>query len=158
MFTTDPTVFLSELAADDTTGFFLAHRDRSSAGCTGRCGRWPPHWSRSSGRCGCSGRTRNRRFTPDAPPYRVDTGGTARGEMLAVVLSATALTVSAGTWRFDPGQLRRYRAAVDDGLAALLTGHDLVPTPRRTGRPRGVPADHPQLDLLRLRGVQVGRS
>lgn len=101
---------------------------------------------------------RNRRFRPDAPPYRTDTGGTARDGALGVVLSATALSATAGIWLFDGGQRRRYRAAVDDALALLLAGLPVDGTRRLVGRPRGVPADHPHLDLLRLRGLQAGWS
>jgi uncharacterized protein (DUF2461 family) len=101
---------------------------------------------------------RNRRFRPDTPPYRTDTGGTARGGTLGVVLSATTLSSTAGIWLFDAGQLRRYRAAVDDELAGLLDGLPVDDARRLVGRPRGVPADHPHLDLLRLRGLQVGWS
>lgn len=57
----------------------------------------------------------SRRFRPDAPPLRTDTGGVATspgGCVLAVVLSPSALTVTAGYWRFDRGQMHRYRAAV----------------------------------------------
>jgi hypothetical protein len=64
----------------------------------------------------------SRRFRPDTPPLRTDTGGVAAssgGCALAVVLSPSGLTLTAGHWRFDPGQLRRYRAAVaGDGSAA----------------------------------------
>ncbi|MHA6781163.1 DUF2461 family protein [Pseudonocardia saturnea] len=58
----------------------------------------------------------------------------------------------------DAGQLRRYRAAVDDELAGLLDGLEVDTARRLIGRPRGIPADHPHLDLLRLRGLQVGWS
>lgn len=106
----------------------------------------------------------DRRFRPGAPPYRTDTGGvavTAGGTERAVVLSAESLTVTAGVWRFDPGRLRRYRAAVDDGLAALLTGMAGW-TLDRAGAlvrvPRGYPPDHPLGDLLRLRGLLISHS
>ncbi len=108
----------------------------------------------------------NRRFRPDAPPLRVDTGGvaaTAGGCVLGVVLTATALSVSAGHWAFDAGQLRRYRAAVDvdDELAAVLDGlggWSLEASRVLTGRLPGYPADHPRIALLRRRGLQAGRS
>jgi hypothetical protein len=68
---------------------------------------------------------------------------------------------------FDAGQLRRYRAAVDtaageklDGVLAGLREDGLAPTdlPALTGRPRGCPADHPRLHLVRLRGLHVDRT
>ena len=71
-----------------------------------------------------------RRFRPDAPPLRTDTGGVATspgGCGLAVVLSADALTVTVGHWRFDREQRSRYRAAVD----AVESGEELAGLLRR---------------------------
>ena len=92
-----------------------------------------------------------RRFRPDAPPLRTDTGGVATspgGCGLAVVLSADALTVTVGHWRFDRDQRSRYRAAVDAvavgrgaGRAAAAAGRGRVPG-RRGGR-----AAHPAARL-----------
>jgi Conserved hypothetical protein (DUF2461) len=129
----------------------------------------------------------NRRFRPSAPPLRTDAGaiaGPSGGPVRAVVLSATALTVTAGIHRFDAGQVRRYRAALGvdippdragpttggtgpgepgDALARLLLElglAGLVPDPagEMRGRPRRMPADHPRLPLLRRRGLQVTRA
>src|SRR6476661_5173436 len=80
-----------------------------------------------------------RRFRPDAPPLRTDTGGVATspgGCGLAVVLSPDALTVTVGHWRFDAGQRRRYRAAVD----GVESGETLVGLLRRLAA-SGLPAD-----------------
>ena len=111
-----------------------------------------------------------RRFRPDAPPLRVDTGGVARspgGCALAVVLSAAALTVTVGHWQFDRDQRSRYRAAVDaagsgEELACLLTrlaADGLSPDPEGELRatPRGWRPDHPRIALARRRGLQVVR-
>jgi hypothetical protein len=107
----------------------------------------------------------NRRFRPDALPYRTDTGGVATsagGCTFSIVLSATALSVAAGDWAFDGGQTRRYRAAVDgaagewlDGLLGSLDG--LTPDEGRplVGAPRGFRVDHPRIALLRRRGLQL---
>lgn len=155
MFTTDATAFLAEIADDNTREFFLAHRDRYEREVHAPMRALAAALEVEFGPVRVLRPHRNRRFRPDAPPYRVDTGATARGDTLGVVLSASALTVTAGCRLFDPGQLRRYRAAVDDELARLLGGAETDTTRRLTGRPRGVPADHPHLDLLRLRGLQV---
>jgi hypothetical protein len=108
----------------------------------------------------------NRRFRPDAPPLRTDTGGvaaTAGGCVLAVVLTATALSVSAGHWAFDRRQLRRFRAAVDSGdeITAVLAGLEgWSPAESRvlSGRPVGYPPDHPRIVLLRRCGLQATLS
>lgn len=150
----DAPAFLAELAADHTS--FDAERHMASVLAPMRA--LAAELAPEFGELRVFRPYRNRRFRPDAPPYRTDAGGTARGGTLGVVLSATALSVSAGVWLFDAGQLRRYRAAVDDELVCLLDGREVDTARRLTGRPRGVPADHPHLDLLRLRGIQVGRS
>lgn len=116
---------------------------------------------------------RDRRFRPDAEPYRVDAGGavtTAGGTELSVVLGATALTVRIGRYAFDGAQLRRYRDAVtgpagqalDGVLAGIVDGPGAVlalgELPALRGTPRGFAADHPRIGLLRLRALHVGRS
>jgi hypothetical protein len=111
-----------------------------------------------------------RRFRPDAPPLRTDTGGVATspgGCGMAVVLAVDALTVTAGHWRFDPGQRSRYRAAVDDvasgetlaGLLRRLAASGLPADPEGELQilPRGWKSDHPRVWLARRRGLQVGR-
>ena len=112
----------------------------------------------------------DRRFRPNADPYRTDTGATVAGPggtPYAVVLSTRGLAVQIGYQRFDAGQLQRYRAAVDgeagEELVAVLAAlHDagLAPddVPALSGRPRGCPRDHPRLPLMRLRGLHVDRA
>jgi hypothetical protein len=156
--TPDATAFLAEIADANTRDFFAAHRDRHAAVVLAPMCALAAELEAEFGPVRVFRPHRNRRFRPDAPPYRTDTGGTARGGTLAMVLTAGALTVTAGNWLFDVGQLRRYRAAVGDGLARLLEPLELDTGRSLTGRPRGIAADHPHLDLLRLRGVQVGRS
>ena len=111
-----------------------------------------------------------RRFRPDAPPLRTDTGAVATspgGCGLAVVLSPDALTVTVGHWRFDRDQRSRYRAAVDDvavgeelaGLLRRLAADGLPADPEGELLilPRGWSSDHPRVWLARRRGLQVVR-
>jgi len=111
-----------------------------------------------------------RRFRPDAPPLRTDTGAVATspgGCGLAVVLSPDALTVTVGHWRFDRDQRSRYRAAVDDvavgeelaGLLRRLAADGLPADPEGELLilPRGWSPDHPRVWLARRRGLQVVR-
>src|SRR3954447_25952037 len=112
----------------------------------------------------------DRRFRPNADPYRTDTGITVAGPggtPYAAVLSARSLAVQVGYQAFHPGQLRRYRDSVDgaagetlEEVLAALRRDDLVPhgVPALTARPRGYAADHPRLALLRLRGLHVDRT
>jgi hypothetical protein len=75
--------------------------------------------------------------------------------------------VQIGYQVFDRDQLRRYREAVAgppgealDEVLTALRRDDLVPdgVPALARRPRGYPADHPHLELLRLRGLHVDRA
>ena len=111
-----------------------------------------------------------RRFRPDVPPLRTDTGGVSTspgGCGMGVVLSVDAFTVTVGHWRFDAGQRRRYRAAVDDvesgetlaGLLRRLAASGLPADPEGELQilPRGWKPDHPRVRLARRRGLQVAR-
>ena len=86
---------------------------------------------------------------------------------MAVVLSADAFTVTVGHWRFDAGQRRRYRAAVDDvesgeALAGLLrrlaaSGLPADPEGELQILPRGWRADHPRSGSPGAADLQVVR-
>jgi len=159
-------LLLAALAADNTHAFWAEHQERHLTQLRG------PMQTLATALEPEFGPTRvfrpqvNRRFRPDAPPYRTDTGGVAAsagGCVPGVVLTSAALSVSAGHWAFDGPQLRRFRAAVDadDGITAIL---DALPawtvdeSRMLVGRPRGFAADHPRIGLLRHRGLQVTRS
>jgi uncharacterized protein (DUF2461 family) len=166
----DGVAFLAELEQDNTRAFWTAnvHRYRTAL-------RDPTH-ALAAALTDEFGAPRvfrphvDRRFRPNADPYRTDTGLTVTGPggtPYAAVLSARGLTVQVGYQLFDPVQLRRYRAAVDgvagEGLVAVLAsvqadGLALGDVPALDGRPRGCPRDHPRLPLMRLRGLHVDRS
>lgn len=166
----DAPAFLAELAQDNTREFWLAnaHRYRSAV--------LPPARALAAALTAEFGAPRvfrpyvNRRFRPDAGPYRADTGlGVAGpgGTPYTVLLSPACLAVQVGYLLFDAGQLRRYRAAVDGDA-----GEELVAVLARLGdarlapddvaalatRPRGCPRDHPRLPLMRLRALHVDRA
>jgi uncharacterized protein (DUF2461 family) len=158
----DATAFLSEIEADNTREFWEAHGHRHAAAVQGPMRALAAELEPEFGPIRVLRAHRNRRFRPEAPPYRTDTGGVAGspgGAALTVVLSATALTTAVGHWTFDSGQLRRYRVAVlepeGEELPRLLAGHDVDRRRSLRGVPRGFKGDHARLDLLRLLGLQV---
>ncbi len=161
----DATAFLTEIAADNTRDFWEEHRHRHATAVHGPMRALAAELEPEFGPVRIFRPAVNRRFRPDAPPYRTDTGGVATsagGSTFSIVLSATALSVAAGHWAFDGGQTRRYRAAVDgpagEWLAGLLGSLDgLTPDDGRplVGAPRGFRADHPRIALLRRRGLQL---
>jgi uncharacterized protein (DUF2461 family) len=170
----DATAFLAEITADNTAEFWGEHRQRHGTSVHGPMAALAAVLEPEFGPVRVFRPFANRRFRPDAPPYRTTTGGVARsagGCTLAVVLSARELTASAGHWSFDSGQLRRFRSAVDGAagqwLASLVgsldgsldgAGLGLDPGRPLVGAPRGFRADHPLIALLRHRGLQVTAS
>jgi uncharacterized protein (DUF2461 family) len=167
----DATVLLADLAADNTPEFWAAHRERYAAAVRAPLLALAAALGDEFGALRIFRPRRDRRFRPDAEPYRTDAGGllpTAGGTPLAVVLAPGGLTVQAGPLVFDRGQLRRYRAAVDGAPGAelervldrLRAEPGLVARDHRplVGAPRGYPRTHPRIALLRRRGLQVERT
>lgn len=111
---------------------------------------------------------RDLRFSKDKRPYKTHCGGVvepARGAgAYYVELSSAGLRVGGGSFRMAQDQLARYRVAVNEErrgteLAKLLdelraAGWELGGDRMRT-RPRGYPAEHPRLELLRHRTMYV---
>jgi hypothetical protein len=165
---TDGPAFLAEIAKDNTREFWDANHERHERSVLGPARALAAELEPEFGPLRVFRSLVNRRFRPDAPLYRTDTGAVATswgGSQLAVVLSATSLTASAGHWLFDPGQLRRFRAAVDgepggelEAVLADLPGLTLDQTRRLAGRPRRCPATHPRIELLRHRGLLVTKA
>jgi len=158
----DATAFLAEIEADNTREFWEANGHRHATAVHGPMRALAAELEPEFGPVRVLRAHRNRRFRPDAPPYRTDTGGVAGspgGAALTVVLSATAVTTTVGHWTFDPGQLRRYRVAVleatGEELTALLAGHDVDRRRSLRGVPRGFKGEHARIDLLKLLGLQV---
>jgi uncharacterized protein (TIGR02453 family) len=104
---------------------------------------------------------RDIRFSPDKSPYK-----TAIAAMIGtgyVQLSARGLAAGNGMYHMEQDQLERYRQAVasdDTGpelvkIIDVITGQgfDVHGTDALKTAPRGYPADHPRVDLLRNKGL-----
>ncbi len=109
---------------------------------------------------------RDLRFSKDKSPYKTAIGAHV-GEGY-VQLSAAGLAAGRGMYVMAPDQLDRYRAAVaaDHTGAALedviadLRKHDIDAHGRESlkSAPRGYPADHPRIELLRHKGLIAWRE
>lgn len=114
---------------------------------------------------------RDVRFSKDKTPYKTHIGAIAQVEDAVgyyVQISARGL-MTAGGWYSPLGQqTKRFRAAIEtpavtvleSALAALARSRppfEVDGAPLKT-RPRGVPADHPRLELMRMTQLIVSRE
>ncbi|MBB5076814.1 DUF2461 domain-containing protein [Nonomuraea endophytica] len=111
---------------------------------------------------------RDVRFAKDKSPYKTHQGAfidTQPGIGLYVEISAAGLFLAGGIYTQAADQVARYREAVSADLSGKpLTrivadlqaqGYEIRGDRLKT-RPRGVPEDHPRLDLLRHRSIYAG--
>lgn len=111
------------------------------------------------------------RFSKDKTPYKENIGAYGEsegGSGYYVAFSATGMYAGSGYYAMASDQLERFRAAVD----AEATGTEivrLVAAVEKAGlkagamselktAPRGVPKDHPRIELLRRKGLMAGRE
>jgi uncharacterized protein (TIGR02453 family) len=113
---------------------------------------------------------RDIRFSSDKSPYKTYQGAFAErlpGTGFYVQVSADGLLASGGFHSHAPDQVERYRAAVHTEptgkqlaaiVAGLREGGLTVGGDQLKTRPRGVPADHPRVELLRHRSLTATRD
>jgi uncharacterized protein (TIGR02453 family) len=104
---------------------------------------------------------RDVRFSKDKSPYKTQMG--ARLGRGYVQFSARGLAVGDGMYGMEPDQLDRYRRAVAsdetgadlERVIAGIEGHGYGVHGRDVlkSAPRGYPADHPRIGLLRYKGI-----
>jgi uncharacterized protein (TIGR02453 family) len=114
---------------------------------------------------------RDVRFAKDKTPYKTHQGavlhpdGAGAGSFY-VQVSADGLLVSGGCWRLQPDQVERYRRAVADDLQGPRLAEEVARLRRRgwaiegerlVRAPRGWPADHERIDLLRHKALHGTR-
>jgi uncharacterized protein (TIGR02453 family) len=113
---------------------------------------------------------RDIRFSADKSPYKTYQGmfvERAPGLGFYAGLSADGVLVSGGFHSHAPDQVERYRQAVDaespgralaELVSALAADGLAVEGDQMKTRPRGIPADHPRVELLRYRSLTASRS
>lgn len=113
---------------------------------------------------------RDVRFSKDKSPYKNHQGlFVATGARMGwyVQVGADGLRTAGGFYASESDQVARYRASVDNDVAGeqlmkvvdtlLDSGFDIGGDVLAT-RPRGIPADHPRLELLRHRTLTASRD
>lgn len=113
---------------------------------------------------------RDVRFSKDKSPYKTAAGAvteTDGGASYYVQVSGEGLFVGCGMYHMASDQLERWRAALDGRPGATIErivaglrsdGYEIGAMESLKTAPRGFPKDHPRIDLLRMKGLTMGRS
>lgn len=153
--------FYEGLEADNTRSYWLAHREFYETQVRGPMDELLAELGPEFGETKVFRPYRDVRFSKDKSPYKTAIAATVGGGY--VQLSARGLAAGTGMYQMTPDQLERYRRAVADDLpggelervaAAVreqgieVRGHEVLKT-----APRGYPADHERIELLRCKGL-----
>jgi uncharacterized protein (TIGR02453 family) len=111
------------------------------------------------------------RFSKNKAPYKTQIGAVAEGEggcSFYLHVDANGLYVGCGYYHMASDQLDRFRqAAIDDArgqdlerrCAALAKqGYTMSAMEELKTAPRGIPRDHPRIELLRRKGLIAGKQ
>ena len=114
---------------------------------------------------------RDVRFSKDKSPYKTAAGAVTEGDdgsFYYVQVNAEGLFVGVGMYSMAADQLERWRGSVDNNRRGAAIVH-VVESLRNDGyeigamqslktAPRGYPKDHARVELLRMKGLTMGRS
>jgi len=153
--------FYDGLAADNSKTYWTAHKKIYEAAVLRPMTELVEELAPEFGEAKIFRPYRDIRFSKDKTPYKTHIGAlVGRGY---VQFSAQGLAVGNGMYGMAPDQLDRYRQAVagdrtggqlEDAIAAIekegigVSGRDVLKS-----APRGYPADHPRIELLRYKGI-----
>ncbi|MDQ1520808.1 MAG: hypothetical protein QOI55_1881 [Actinomycetota bacterium] len=114
---------------------------------------------------------RDIRFSRDKSPYKTAAAAATEspgGASYYVQVSAEGMFVGCGMYHMAPDQLERWRAALDNSRAGAqlerivadvrAKRYEIGAMESLKSAPRGYAKDHPRIDLLRMKGLTMGRS
>ena len=163
--------FYAGLEADNSKTYWLAHKTTYDESVKAPFLALSDEIEREFGPLHVFRPNRDIRFAKDKSPYKTAAAAVTEsqgGAAYYVQISREGLYVGSGYYHLAPDQLERYRAAVDDSksgpkLAAAVAGlrknrYEVASREALQRAPRGFPPDHPRVDLLRMKGMHVGRN
>jgi uncharacterized protein (TIGR02453 family) len=171
-FPDDGLVFYEGLEADNSRAYWTEHRNRYDSAVRVPLQALVAELEPEFGTAKVFRPYRDVRFAKDKTPYKTHQGAVLHPEgagagSFYVQVSADGLRVSGGCWRLQPDQVERYRRAVADDLQGPRLAEELarlrgrgwdIEGERLSRAPRGWPADHERIDLLRHKAVHATRS
>ncbi|PWT86695.1 MAG: TIGR02453 family protein [Blastocatellia bacterium] len=157
--------FFKNLQMNNNREWFLAHKDVYERACREPMKALTSALEPKFGASKISRINRDMRFSRDRAPYKTHIAAGIGGYYIS--LSVEGVYVAAGIYRPEPDTLKRLRAAIDhNGSGRELTS--IVSALRRKGyqvdshetiasAPKGYAADHPRIDLLRMKDLFAGK-
>ena len=159
--------FYADLERDNTREFWAAHKETYEAAVREPMSLLLAELAPEFGPGKVFRPYRDLRFSRDKSPYKTHQGAFVEvvpGTGFYVHLDADGLMIGGGFHAHTPPQVERFRSAVDVGASGNQLVHlvdDLTAAGFELGgdrlktRPRGYPADHPRIELLRHRSLTV---
>lgn len=165
----DALAFFDELAVNNTKEWWQSQKSRFTENVAGPFEALAEELEPEFGPVKIFRPYRDVRFSADKSPYKLQIGLVTRASAAHYLqLSASGLLIGGGMYQPTPPQLAAFRSLVDDArtapdLEATLAevraaGFELMRDDELRTAPRGFSADHPRIDLLRLRHLAVGRQ
>ncbi|MFD3594607.1 DUF2461 domain-containing protein [Nocardia sp. NPDC058640] len=162
--------FYEDLEADNSKAFWNAHKHVYDESVRAPMVALTAELAAEFGQAKIFRPYRDVRFSADKLPYKTHQGavaGVAPGVGWYVQIGAAGLFIAGGCFRPSTAALAVLRATIDDDVrgpelekilastsaAGFALGDDKLKT-----KPRGYPADHPRIDLLRYKSLTVHRD
>ena len=158
--------FFKSLEAHNNREWFQAHKDVYERACKEPMKSLMAELDGRLGPSKISRINRDTRFSSDRSPYKTYiSAGVGR---YYISLSKGGLYVGTGVYKPDSPTLERIRSAIDDDASGRKL-HFIVASLRRKGyqvdthervasAPRGYSADHPRIELLRMKDMFAGKA
>ena len=157
--------FFAQLARNNNRDWFQAHKDVYERACREPMKALMAAIDPPFGAGWMSRINNDMRFNRDRSPYKTRIEASVKGHYVSV--GAQGMYVGTGIYKPEPATLRQLREA----MAADLSGKKLqsiVTALRRKGYtvsthetsstpPRGYQADHPRIELLKMKDIHAGR-
>lgn len=162
--------FYDDLEVDNTKSFWAAHKQIHAESVKAPMVALTAALETEFGTAKVFRPYRDVRFAKDKTPYKTHQGafvGLAPSTGWYVDISARGVRTGGGFYEASPERLSAVRAAIDSELsgreleqilAELTRSGWSVGGDRLKTKPRGYPADHPRIDLLRHRSLTLGRD
>jgi len=146
--------------------WFLAHKGVYERACREPMKALVAEFEASVGASRISRINRDMRFSRDGAPYKTYIAAGVGKHYIS--LSSQGLFIGTGMYKPDPATLHRFRSAIDDeasgrALATIVTalrrrGYQVDTHESVSSAPRGFSADHPRIDLLRMKDIFAGKT